>query len=180
MAAPTNHFTPVLIIGVLLWSVYRRIRRNFGRQPLRPVREGILVTVFGALALVMTFAALLQEVLPAYLCGALAGAVLGAIGLRLAKIETTPTGNFYIPNKFLGTGVTLLVTLRIAYQLYLRSATPEAAITPAQNALTTGLFGVLAFYYIVFFTGLLLRCRKLPGPAAPSSAAPQNPPSFSP
>jgi hypothetical protein len=56
----------------------------------------------------------------------------------------------------------------------------QQAATPMQNALTIFLFGVLAFYYIVFFVGLLFRCQKLAANAATTPAPPPLPPAAPP
>jgi len=36
MSSP--HFATILIIGFFAWIIYRRVRRNIGRQPLHPHR----------------------------------------------------------------------------------------------------------------------------------------------
>ena len=37
---------PFLIGGLVAWGIYRRVRRNIGRQPLRPRRIAISIVIF--------------------------------------------------------------------------------------------------------------------------------------
>jgi len=166
MATTANH-TPLLIfLAFMGYSVYRRIRRNFGRVALRPTAMAGRITLFVVITMVILFAALFMDgaVLAALLGGLVAGGVVGIVGLRLTQIEVTPAGAFYLPNKYLGTGISLLFVGRLAYRFVVLGMTDEALSQPptvGQNAVTFFMFGVLACYYIVYFFGLMIRNRKL-------------------
>ena len=55
MAAPV---IPIVFGGLFIWSIYRRVRRNIGRQKLRPRRIIVSIVIFSVVS-VLFFAAYL-------------------------------------------------------------------------------------------------------------------------
>src|SRR4051812_28485188 len=100
MASPV---APIFIGGLLAWSIYRRIRRNIGRQKLRPVRAVISMIILSLIStLVLSAVAHNTHALLGFGGGLLLGGILGGVGLRLTKFETTEEGHFYTPNMHIG------------------------------------------------------------------------------
>ena len=161
----------LLIGGVIVWSIIRRIRRNIGRQKLRPVRIIISMLIFSAISLLFIFLALKLQQLPLLEGiggGLLLGAALGFVGLRLTRFETTDEGHFYTPNTQIGIAQTILIACRILYGNWVRQDA-AAGDQPATtlHPLTFLLFGLFAGYYLVYYIGLFVHTHdKKPLPPA--------------
>ena len=153
---------PVLLAGLFIWSVYRRVRRNIGRQPLRP-RRAITSIIVLALVSALFFSMSLQNsrLLPGIAGGLLLGVLLGFIGLRLTRFETTAAGHFYTPNAHIGVALSLLLAGRLLYRFWVfrnLSAVPSHP-PPMQSPLTFFIFGLTAGYYIIYQAGLFKHSR---------------------
>jgi hypothetical protein len=150
---------PVLFGGLIAWSIYRRVRRNIGRQPLRRRRITVSIAIF-SLVSVLFFIASLQH--PYLLLGigggVLLGGLLAIVGLRLTQFETTDQGHFYTPNTQIGVALSLLFVGRMLYRFWvLRDAATAAGHPPLmQSPLTYFIFGLIAGYYIVYYIGLFV------------------------
>jgi len=163
---PASPYTYALVVPMLLFGIYRRVRRNFGRQPLR--RGGVLART-GLLALValglLAAAAFGSRPGLAGVAGLAGGAMLGLYGLRLTRFETTPQGQYYTPHGMLGLGLTALLLGRLAYRfgVLLPLADGSAVATdPAvlqRSPLTFALAGLLVGYYLCYQVGLLRQAR---------------------
>jgi len=173
--------TPILIAALVVWTIVRRVRRTFGRQPVQLgriwVRIGLLTLAAGLL--VATSVPRGAETLEALIAGLACGAVLAYFGLRHTRFEVTPQGRFYTPHTYIGLAVTLLFLGRLAYRfLYFGTGAnamfgsdPSAAVAYQRSPLTLGIFAVLVGYYVLFYAGVLLRTRTselpVPDPASP-------------
>jgi hypothetical protein len=149
-------------LALVAWRIYRRIRRNIGRQPLRPRRALTSVILFSVLSVAIIYASLHQPRLLLGVSGGLSlGMLLGLIGLRLTRFETTAAGHFYIPNTPIGVALSLLLVGRLGYRfMVLRDvAAAPGHPPPLQSALTFFIFGLMAGYYIVYQTGLFIHRR---------------------
>ncbi len=172
------HLTQYLImLPVLAWIVWRRVSRQFGRQPIRRKRMIGRVVIFAILGGLLALSGLHKMALAEGLAGGLVlGAALGLIGIRLTRFEVDPVkGDCYVPNPWLGALLTVLLLGRLAWRLLetlpaMRGATPATSVTgpasygmPAEFAsspLTMLVIGLLVGYYIVYFTGLLIHHRR--------------------
>lgn len=160
--------TPYLVAALVVWGLYRRLRRSFGRQRVSEgrmwVRIGIL-TVFAVVAAVTTVRDL--SVLAALFAGIACGAALGYVGLRHTKFEVTSDGRYYTPHTYIGITVTALFVGRLLYRfLTVYDGTVPAAAASRGfaasyqgNPITLAVFGVLAGYYVLFYFGVLQRTR---------------------
>jgi hypothetical protein len=159
MAAPV---VPILFGGLIVWGIYRRIRRNIGRQQLRPRRIIVSLVIFLLLSLVLIGVSLqLPKLLLGIGGGLVLGILLGFVGLRLTKFETTEAGHFYTPDMRLGIALSLLFVGRMLYRFWALRNLSDTAHTPPpfQSALTFLVFGLIAGYYIVYYIGLLRHTR---------------------
>jgi hypothetical protein len=174
------HLTNYLVmLPLLAWMVWRRVSRQFGRQPIRRKRMIFRIAVFvlvgGLLALSGFHHVALAEGLAA---GALLGGALGLLGIRLTRFETDPTkGDCYVPNPWIGALLSALLLGRLAWRLLV--AWPQMQQAPAPGALPSGyaaspltmlVIGLLVGYYIVYFSGLLIHHRRFQR-AHPGSSA---------
>jgi hypothetical protein len=182
MTPDFSQIGPFLFAALVVFGIYRRFRRNFGQQLLRPtamyVRMGLLVVV-GCLLLSAAPHSL------EFIGGAIVGAALG-IGLALwgaARTRFVWAANrlYYVPHTYTGIAVSLLFLGRLVYRLIqvygnLHAARVAGVADPALasagmfgSPLTIGLFFVLMGYYVCYY-GVVLRKSKLI-PAAPVESA---------
>jgi hypothetical protein len=160
----TNNLAPIIIVCFVAWRIVIRVRRNIGRQPLQPRRMVVRIVIYAAVTILIAAASVMFPRVLIGLGGGLAlGALLALVGIRLTQFETSAAGRFYTPNPYLGTALSILLVGRLAYRLMVVSSVshnagpPPAALT--QSGLSFCFFGMLAGYYIAYYTGLLMRSR---------------------
>jgi hypothetical protein len=144
-----------------------------GRQRLSKVRPWITLTVFPLIVAMLALAGLAHPERLTLLAGGLAvGAVLAGYGLRRTKFEVTPQGYYYTPNAHLGIALSLLFVARIAYrfvEIYMLNPTvPRDMQEFGSSALTLGVFGLLAGYYVGYAIGLVRWRWSSPPPPSQS------------
>lgn len=167
----TTHVTPVHLIPILLPIVvalllYRRIRRNVGQQVFK-LRRVIGSLVF--LSVLTLLIAALSRNHPSLLVGLgvgiLVGVPLGLAGRHLTHFETTDEGLCFKPNTYIGVGISLLLAGRVAYRLTLFHATSPnmGHRVPGllKSPLTLFILGILAGYYLVYHSSLLVSYRRM-------------------
>ncbi len=161
---------PILIGALVLFSIYRRVRRNIGRQPLRPGRMQFRIVMLSIAAVLIAFGASRDmNLLGALLAGVAGGAALGWFGLQHTKFEATAQGNFYTPHTYIGAAVSVLLIGRIAYRLLTVYPAMHAASQADQDPfasfqrspLTLAILGVVIGYYVFYYWGVLQRGRSL-------------------
>ena len=153
---------PILMAGLIAWSIYRRVRRNIGRQKLRPRRILFSLVIFFIASIALLGLSLqLPKLLPGIGGGLLLGVALGFVGLRLTRFETTDEGHFYTPNTRIGIVLSLLFIGRLAYRFWAINDAVAASNSPPafQSPLTVFIFGLIAGYYIVYYVGLFVHTR---------------------
>jgi len=163
--APVN-ILPAVLIFIVGWRLYGRFRRNIGRQLLKPRRMIFRISIYAVLTMVLAAVSLVViprlSVFAGLLAGVVLGAALGLYGLHLTRFETTAEGRFYTPNPYMGAGLSMLLVARLAYRiLTLSGAAAQSRTQPQlmQSPLTMFIFGLLAGYYMAYFTGVLVRSR---------------------
>jgi hypothetical protein len=189
---------PFLFAALVVFAVYRRFRRSFGRQPLRPGRMIFRIVLITAVGCALLSLALRSG---QYLWAELGGAALG-IGLGLWGAERTRFvmhgGRLhYVPHTYTGIAISLLFLGRLAFrvvQVYAGvqvrqdadagaayaadAAGPSLAFGPAsmvKSPLTVGIFFVLAGYYLWYYGSVLWKSKHLKAEnieAASPAAAP--------
>jgi hypothetical protein len=156
--------TPYLIAAVVVWGIYRRLRRSFGRQRVREglmwLRIGILTAAAAAMAILTAHDV---RVLAALVAGIAGGAVLAYMGLRYTKFEVQSDGRFYTPHAYIGVAVSALFFGRLLYRfltVYDGALPNHGFAAPYQgNPLTLAVFGALVGYYVFYYLGVLQRTR---------------------
>ena len=156
----THLLTVLLVVALIVWRVYSRIRRVIGRQRLSAVRPWITVVLFPLIAVLVLVTSFVHPMTGVALVGgAVVGTALGVLGKRLTKFEATPAGLFYTPNAHLGIALSLLMVLRLGYRFVMlqmngQSFDPQS-MQLAASPLTMAIFGTLAGYYVTYAIGLL-------------------------
>ena len=152
--------TVVLVVALVAWRFYARMRRMIGRQRLSTGRPWFTIVMLpGVLVLLLATGALHPMTGAAVAGGLVAGIALGLLGTRLTRFEATPTGLFYTPNAHLGIALSLLFILRIGYRFVTlqaggAGANPQA-MQPGGSPLTMAILGMLVGYYVTYAVGLL-------------------------
>ncbi len=166
----------VLALGALMiFAVYRRFRRNFGRQRLRPAQMGVRAALLGVIGIALLPAALrAPENMGAIAAGIAIGLGLGAFAAERTRFETHDNELHYIPHTYAGILVSALFLGRIIYrwaQLYsggalagtagqqhMAGAAPQSIV---MSPLTLGLLFVLISYNAYYGSRVLGRSRHL-------------------
>ncbi|MFS8137066.1 MAG: DUF1453 domain-containing protein [Thermomonas sp.] len=161
---------------LLAFIVYRRVRRNFGRQLLRPGRLAARSLFLAIVAGFLLFGGLaggggVSLAGWGVLLGLAAGGVLGWAGVRMTGFETVDGKHWYIPHPGIGLALTALMLARLAYRFFAVRAT-AAAVTASdpsllgnlqRSPLTLAIAGLLLGYYLVYNIGLLRMARRRDG-----------------
>jgi hypothetical protein len=166
---------PFLFAALFVFLIYRRFRRNFGQQPLRPIRMqiriGVLIVV-GGLLLPTAFRS--AAFLSAMLVGMAVGVALAIWGGSRTRYLRISNQLYYVPHTYTGVAVSLLFVGRLVYRLIqiysnahvARSVAAEAsnqAFVPSgmlSSPLTLGLFFVLMGYYVCYYSIVLLKSKR--------------------
>lgn len=162
---------PFLIGAFVLLAIYRRVRRNIGRQPVQPIRMRSRMIMLGVVGALIALGATRDiNLIGALLGGVGAGAALAWFALKHTKFEKTVQGDFYTPHTYIGAAVSMLLFARIAYRLIVIYPSMHAAAQADQNPLaafqrsplTLAIFGVLIGYYVLYYAGVLRTSKSLP------------------
>jgi hypothetical protein len=153
--------TPFVATAGIGWIYYRRIRRQFGRQPWRQgVAFWLRVGLLSLLLLALAFAAFaLPQGLLAIAGGVAIGASLGALALRHTRIERVDGALWYTPNPWIGGALSLLLVLRLAWRWQQGTL---AGGTQQPSALTLAFATTLVAFYLINGAGLAWRMRHAP------------------
>lgn len=161
---------PILLAAFVAWALYRRVRRNVGRQRIMPKRLGFRIVIFSVIGAMILLTSMREAPLAeAMIAGLAAGALLAWFGLRYTRFEVTAQGRFYTPHTYIGLFVSALLLGRIAYRFLLVYPAMHAATQVNANPfaayqkspLTLAIFGVLVGYYVAYYAGVLGKSRGL-------------------
>ena len=164
-----NLLMPALMSPLLAFMVWRRVRRQFGRQP---VRRGAMITRVTSLVVLAGLLSLTglrdPRLLEGLAGGLLGGTALGLLGLRLTRFERGADGrDLYLPNPWIGATVTALLGGRLAWRFLVLAphgyvAGPMASTTPqlGNSPLTLLVVGLMVGYYVSYYAGLLVHHRR--------------------
>jgi hypothetical protein len=150
-----------VLVPLVIWRMYARIRRNIGRQRLTKVRPWVTLAIFSIIIVLIALgAARLHAERLWWLAGSLAaGVLLAQYGLKLTRFEPTPQGLFYTPNTHIGIALSLVFIARIAWRFFelyaIAPAVPRDNADFFRSPLTLAVFGLLAGYYMAYAAGLL-------------------------
>ena len=162
MQALLPSLMPVVAVVAIALLYYRRIRRQFGRQPWQAKRHGarlVLLTIVFLLLVASGF--VLPHAALAIAGGILAGGVLGVVSIRLTQIESVDGLRWYTPNPWIGGALSLLLVARLVWRF---GSGPLSGGTPAPqqaSPLTLLFAATLVTFYLVSGGGLAWRMRAL-------------------
>jgi len=160
----------------MVWRLYRRLRRDVGRQAFFPGRLNTRIVFFALVTVLIALPALGHpRILLGLAGGLLASVPLVWIGLRLTRFERVADRVYYTPNAHIGIALSLLFVGRILYRFALiyGFAVSDGRPQPAawSSPLTLFLFGLPAGYYIAFSAAVLVRGRALASASPPQAGS---------
>jgi hypothetical protein len=177
---------PFLLAALVVYGVYRRFRRNFGRQLLRPARMTariLLLAVIGCCLLPVALRS--AQFLSAELAGGALGIGMGLWGAERTRFQMYEGRLHYVPHTYTGIAVSLLFLGRLVFrfiQVYAgyhaaadhmqaaagaplaNAAYPSQGFLPAamvRSPLTVGIFFVLVGYYVCYYSLVLWKSKHL-------------------
>jgi hypothetical protein len=175
-----------LLAGLVLFVVYRRFRRSFGQQPLRPVPmrvRSVILLLVGCFLLPVALRSMAFA--GALLAGVTAGILLALWGAARTRFVRIADKLYYVPHTYTGIAVSLLFLGRLAYRLIQTygsmransggSGATDAAFAPAamvRSPLTVGLFFVLMSYYVCYYSIVLWKSKRVALQEVGSAEAP--------
>jgi hypothetical protein len=181
MQADFSQIGPFLFAALVVFAIYRRFRRSFGRQLLRPARMTLRIVLLAVVSCALLPLALRSaQFLTAELAGAALGISLGLWGAQRTRFLMHDGRLHYLPHTYAGIAVSLLFLGRLAFrvvQVYTGvqasqagSAHVAGAADPAQafapvsmvrSPLTVAIFFVLAGYYACYYGWVLWKSKHL-------------------
>jgi hypothetical protein len=176
MKADFSQIVPFLIAAMVVFITYRRFRRNFGQQLLRPVRMQVRIAVLLLVGGFLLPAAVRSPALAsAMLAGAACGVALALWGAARTRFLLIEGQRYYVPHTYTGIAVSLLFLGRLVYrflQIYAAAHAGQGvgpnpadqAFAPAgmvRSPLTVGLFYVLVGYYVCYYSMVLWKSKRI-------------------
>jgi len=182
MPTDFSQFGPFLLAAFVMFILYRRLRRNFGRQVLQPARMKIRIVLFAVIGCALLPTALRSAAfLGAEIAGIAVGAALAVWGAERTRFLMYDGRLHYVPHTYTGIAVTVLFFGRIVYrfiQIYggahglTASGGPGAggAMDPGygfsgasmvRSPLTVGLLYVVIGYYVCYYVLVLRKSTQI-------------------
>ncbi len=171
-----SQIAPFSIAVLAVFLIYRRFRRNFGQQLLRPIRMRVrivLLLLIGCLLLPIAFSS--GKFLTALCSGVAAGGALAAWGAARTRFVRVADKLHYVPHTYTGIAVFFLFLGRLVYRVAQAyggvHANPAFAADASHSVfgsdgmvrspLTLGLFFVLMGYYVCYYSAVLWKSKRV-------------------
>jgi hypothetical protein len=165
--------TPYLITAIIVWALYRRVRRSIGRQRVQEKRMWVRIGILMLVAILIA-ASVARDVdlLGVLAAGIVCGAALAYVGIKYTKFEVTSQGRFYTPHAYIGLVIAALFVGRVLYRFLdtFDGAAPPAAAGQSivavyqHSPFLLAAFGAIVGYYVPYYLGVLQR-TKVPASA---------------
>src|ERR1700722_2524659 len=175
----------VVTATLVLFIIYRRFRRSFGRQQLRPRSMMVRMTILSIVGVLLLPAALRSSAGALAISAGLAlGVGLGVWGAQHTRFEWHEGKLHYVPHTYAGMVVSALFLGRLFYRFlvlsrgYSPGVVETAGTTPGgalgglyQNPLTLGVFFVLIGYYVYYYSYVLWKFKHVKRETAGTASA---------
>ncbi|SFM15402.1 Protein of unknown function [Paenibacillus sp. 1_12] len=170
-----EHMGPTLLIMALIaFGIYRRVKRTIGFQKLSRKRLIFRTTIFSLLGCVFLYTGLLHPIhFIADAIGLAAGLILSYYAIKHIRFEKRDDVWYYRTHLWVEVTIIVLLLGRIVYKLlsvyYLQNGSDMSSAAPSlesytKDPLTVGIFFVLISFYIRYFTYLLRKQKELEAP----------------
>jgi len=166
-----HSYTIIIIIALIIFSIYRRVRRNIGWQKLRQGSMLFRIILFLVIGLIFLAEGVFHPVsLISDIVGILLGSLLAYYSVSLTHFEQREGRLYYRPNIWIGSSVIVIFLARFIYRFYglyaggALSGVQQSQTNGAQtaglmlgNSWTTGLMLIMFAYYVIYYTILVKR-----------------------
>jgi hypothetical protein len=114
-----EHVTQLIIFGLLMvWVVYRRVRRSIGMQPYSPKRLIVRLVLFGIVGvLILSAAVVVPSLIPGAIVGVLCGVGLALLAIKYCVTEQRAGVWYYRTHIWIESAVLAIFLSRLAYRL---------------------------------------------------------------
>lgn len=170
-----HYNTIIIIIALILFSIYRRVRRNIGWQLLRQGNLKFRTILFFIIGLLFFAEGVFHPIsLISDIAGILLGVILAYYGAAATNFEQREGKVFYRPSTWIGSIVTILFIARFFYRFYgifsqgglggmqrgQTNGMQNMGYT-AGNSWTAGLMLIMFAYYVVYYIFLIRKQKTL-------------------
>jgi len=149
----------LLLIPLIIWRIYRRIRQHLGPQKSVRWRHILILILYPLILSLIALGAHGDEMsLIAMGIGILSGLGLAVYSLQVTRFEQKSDGLYYTPSAHIGIALSILLIGRILYRLFELATQGEnlAALQHMTNTpLTLLILGNFFAYYVCYTIGLL-------------------------
>lgn len=163
----------IIILLLVAFGIYRRVRRNVGWQLLNERRLKVRSIIFLVIGLIFLAEGAFHLVsLISDIIGIGLGAALAYYGAGLTRYEQRKGNWFFMPNTWIGIGVIVLFLGRLAYRLYIvftmeKTIAASHGTTPPNmstfsNSWTSGLLLIMFAYYVFYYTIVIRKHKDFP------------------
>lgn len=163
MNAEFSQIGAFLLAALLIFVVYRRLRRSFGQQPLVPLRMQLRILLLLIVSCLLLPSAMHSaSFLFAILAGVAVGVALALWGAAHTRFVRDADRLYYVPHTYTGMAVSLLFIGRLGYRLVQVYGSADQSFTAAslvRSPLTIGLYFVLMGYYVCYYSVLLWKSK---------------------
>jgi len=156
----------VVLVPVVAFALYRRVRRTFGRQVIAPRRMALRMILLSVVSVISLAWMPTVNGFAAAAAGAVLGVAAAIYGLQHTRFDVSAARTFYIPNPWVGVAVTALFLGRFAARMFTVYEARTLAVPGAPGAgfqrspLTLGVFFLMAAYYVAYYAGVLRKARQ--------------------
>ena len=155
---------PLAAAALVMFVLFRRVRRLFTRQRYSVTRIGLRLALIGGIC-VMLF--LILSVAKGWVpaAGLGIGTVVGLFGMLLTRFDSTDDELHYTPNAYVGVAVLSLLLARLVYRFSQLENLSELTHPEAGNGfkglsaspLTVGILFVILGFYLSYYAAVLVR-----------------------
>lgn len=168
-----HSYSIIVIVALILFSMYRRVRRNIGWQPLNPGSLKFRRILFVAIGLLFFVEGASHPVsLISDIAGLALGAGLAFYSAGITDFDFRDGKMLYRPNIWIGSVVTLLFIVRFLarfYGLFASGALNGAGQANSMqnmgytvgNSWTAGLLLIMFAYYAVYYSIIMNKQKEI-------------------
>lgn len=170
-----QHYTSILVIIVLvLFGLYRRVRRTVGFQPLVRGQITTRVVIFSVLAVVILAEGIVNPISYVFdVIGIIIGGFIAYVSARTTKFEIRNGRWGYLQHFWVGMGLLVLFIGRLVFRFievsqsvgnlqYTQGPGQTSVVSQSfSDPWTAGILMLLVAYYIGYYVFLIRKAREL-------------------
>lgn len=169
-----HSYTILIIIALIMFSIYRRVRRNIGWQQLNQGKMTFRIVLFVIVGLIFFAEGIFHPIsLVSDIVGILLGSILAFYSVTLTNFEQREERLYYRPNIWIGAIVTFIFLARFLYRFYgifssgalnglkQGQANSMQNLSALGNSWTSGLMLIMFAYYVIYYVILLKKQKHI-------------------